>query len=347
MKPKERILAAINIQESDRVPCNLSLSYFVARYNRVTIADYINDPDLRMELQQKTYEELGGSDMVNVIPPCCADSSGNFAFLPVRVKLPGKTLHPDAIPQYAETELMGPEDYKTVTDKGWFRYVREDLIPVAFPEPEVPDQTPVKEQRHDDAWNYRYFNDRDVFLYPSNFVMLPFEVLSFARSMEKFLLDLYQRPDAVLAATEIILQDLVDDALSNINTTTETVVIPANRCSSGFISPRHFEKFAFPHLLKIVESLVSRDLTVFFHLDQDWTKVLSYFREFPAGRYVLHFDSTTDIFKAKEILGDRMCLMGDVPARLFKLGSPRDIENYCQKLIDTVGRGGGFILGAG
>jgi hypothetical protein len=39
--------------------------------------------------------------------------------------------------------------------------------------------------------------------------------------------------------------------------------------------------------------------------------------------------------------------MGDVPAKLFTIGTPRDIEVYCKKLIDTVGRGGGFILGAG
>ena len=43
MKLKERVMAAITLQEYDRTPCNLTLSYLVARYNSVTIEDYINN----------------------------------------------------------------------------------------------------------------------------------------------------------------------------------------------------------------------------------------------------------------------------------------------------------------
>jgi uroporphyrinogen-III decarboxylase len=347
MKPFERVLAAINMQESDRIPCAVSLSFFVAKANGITIADFINDSDLCMELQQKTFESLGGSDLVNIMPPRSTDTPDGFAFLPVKVKLPGKTLPPDVIPQYVEKELMTPEDYKTVVDKGWFRYVEENLVPAAFPESPVSSPAPKTKQRHDYLWNRRYFTDRDVFIYPEKPVSLPFETLSYARSLEKFLIDLYRRPDMVLAAMDAIMSDFVEAALADIDSLTTAVVIAASRFSGGFISPQHFEKFALPQLLQMVDLLVNRNLIVFFHLDQNWTKMLPYFKQFPPGRYVLHFDGTTDIFKAKEILGDRMCLMGDVPAKLFTIGTPRDIETYCKKLIDTVGRGGGFILGAG
>jgi uroporphyrinogen-III decarboxylase len=39
--------------------------------------------------------------------------------------------------------------------------------------------------------------------------------------------------------------------------------------------------------------------------------------------------------------------MGDVPAVLFRLGTPKDVEKYCMKLIQQVGEGGGFILSSG
>ena len=61
--PKERVLSAINLQKSDRVPCALNLNYFSARYNGVSIADFINTPGLYIELKQKTFEALGGSDI--------------------------------------------------------------------------------------------------------------------------------------------------------------------------------------------------------------------------------------------------------------------------------------------
>ncbi len=55
----------------------------------------------------------------------------------------------------------------------------------------------------------------------------------------------------------------------------------------------------------------------------------------------------TDIFKAKEILDGHMCISGDVPASLLTLGTPDDVRVYCQRLIDEVGKGGGFFLSTG
>ena len=75
-------------------------------------------------------------------------------------------------------------------------------------------------------------------------------------------------------------------------------------------------------------------------------KQLEYFTGFPKGSLVILFEQT-DIFRAKEILGDRVCLMGNVPLPLLQLGSPQDVEEYCRKLIKVCGKGGGFILANG
>jgi len=42
-----------------------------------------------------------------------------------------------------------------------------------------------------------------------------------------------------------------------------------------------------------------------------------------------------------------MCIAGDVPAALSSLGTPEEVEEYCKKLIDVVGKDGGFILSTG
>ena len=54
-----------------------------------------------------------------------------------------------------------------------------------------------------------------------------------------------------------------------------------------------------------------------------------------------------DIFKAKEILGDRMCIMGDVPSHLLAFGAKDRVMAYCKRLVQEVGKGGGFILSSG
>ena len=51
--------------------------------------------------------------------------------------------------------------------------------------------------------------------------------------------------------------------------------------------------------------------------------------------------------EGKEILKGHICIKGDVPATMLSLGKPEEITTYCKKLIDTVGKGGGFILSTG
>ena len=70
---------------------------------------------------------------------------------------------------------------------------------------------------------------------------------------------------------------------------------------------------------------------------------LEYLLELPRGKVVCHFE-LTDMAKAKAILGDHLCIMGNVPASLLQVASPQEVEEYCQKLIKVAGKGGGFIL---
>jgi uroporphyrinogen-III decarboxylase len=93
-----------------------------------------------------------------------------------------------------------------------------------------------------------------------------------------------------------------------------------------------------------VDALVKENITHLLHLAGNWNRNLPYLKKLPQGKCILDLDSTTNIFKAKEILGDHMCIMGDVPSSLLTLGTPKDVETYCKKLIDEVGKGGGFIL---
>jgi hypothetical protein len=106
MKPKERVMVAITLQECDWIPCNLTSSYFVARYNGVTIEDYLTDQGLNMELNYKTFEDLGGNDMISLPPLCFGNSPVRLKFLPVLSRRLGIELPSDIIPHYGETERM-------------------------------------------------------------------------------------------------------------------------------------------------------------------------------------------------------------------------------------------------
>jgi uroporphyrinogen-III decarboxylase len=51
--------------------------------------------------------------------------------------------------------------------------------------------------------------------------------------------------------------------------------------------------------------------------------------------------------RAKELLGKDCCLQGNVPSSMIVTGEPAEVRGYCRNLIETVGKGGGFILAAG
>ena len=119
------------------------------------------------------------------------------------------------------------------------------------------------------------------------------------------------------------------------------------RASAFFYSPTIFERFWWPYTRQIVEAFWSEGIVTVFHLDQCWDKNLGYFRDLPRGSAVLALDSTTDIFAARRILGDRLCLWGDVSASLLSIARPEEVSQYCKRLIDEVGADGGFILGSG
>jgi uroporphyrinogen-III decarboxylase len=67
----------------------------------------------------------------------------------------------------------------------------------------------------------------------------------------------------------------------------------------------------------------------------------------PRATCILELDNDTDIYKAKEIVGDWMCIRGNLAPTLLAFGGVDEVEVECERLIREVGRGGGFILGSG
>ena len=68
-----------------------------------------------------------------------------------------------------------------------------------------------------------------------------------------------------------------------------------------------------------------------------------YLTELPAGKILGWFDRT-DLFRAKEIIGDKMCIMGGMPGSLLRVGTPEQVKKLSKQLIDEVGKNGGFIM---
>ena len=109
------------------------------------------------------------------------------------------------------------------------------------------------------------------------------------------------------------------------------------RSASALLAPKLWDEFVFPYFQQVVSALAEKDVISVLHLDQDWTRDLARLRELPAGKCILNPDGMTDIRKAKEILGDHMAILGDVPPGLLASGTPDDVYNYVRDLIKDIG----------
>ncbi|HIC89235.1 MAG TPA: hypothetical protein EYP04_07505, partial [Anaerolineae bacterium] len=65
------------------------------------------------------------------------------------------------------------------------------------------------------------------------------------------------------------------------------------------------------------------------------------------GIDALHLAPEIDIGEAKQRIGDRVCLIGNMhQLRTLLNGTPDEVEQECRKLIAKAGPGGGYILSA-
>ena len=350
MNPRDRIDAAIALQPVDRAPLVPMMDIFSPRFEGVKMADMIRDLDLARETLIKGFDDLGGWDATFLAGGMVSDIGwGNFG---MASKLPGYELGDDDLWQLDEKEILKIEDYDFIIKNGWNAY-----LGLAYPRLGAPCD-PALFFPHLGALAAQ--GVKDTLIWEAKGVQAfagfgpppPFEAVTFSRSLKETVADIFRRPALLEAALDAIQAEQVPFMIGGLLAVKQATkwgnkvaFIGATR--APFLSPPNFERFFWKYLKDMVNQMVAAGITPMLHFDSNWDKYLEKFLELPKGKVVLELDSTTNIFKAKEILKGHMCIMGDVPASLLKLGTPEQVCDYCKKLIDVVGEGSGFILSTG
>ncbi len=173
----------------------------------------------------------------------------------------------------------------------------------------------------------------------------PYDIISHSiRGMSGTMMDMFRQPDKVLEACEKILEMTLDRPMPKPNKFGNIRVFMTNtRGSDDFLSKKQFDTFYWPTFKKLVDALIDRGMTPCIFFEGNFTSRLEYLLEFPKGKMLARLDST-DIYRAKEVLKDHVCIQGNVPSTLLQTGTVQDVIDYCKKIIDVIGKGGGFIL---
>ncbi|MGQ9537518.1 MAG: uroporphyrinogen decarboxylase family protein [Actinomycetota bacterium] len=353
MDSRERIETAIRLGKPDRVPVVPIIDFFSARYGGITQHEMLFDVKKADEALEKTLRELGSIDGQHL----SYAGLGRIMqlFFPTPPVMPGVGGEPpDGQFQFVEKTVMGPEEYLQIEKRGPLRWVL-DKMKLSNPELGKPqgllgafgkafaDIARIK--RSVSRWRGKGVESLVAF----NIVFTPLEYISlFMRSFNEFSLDLFRRPEEVKQASRALMPFMKKQGSLMIRMSgIRRVFMGGTRTSASFLSPRQFEEFALPEWKEMCEFWTARGVTPILHFDSDWTAFFPYLKELPRGKCVLNLDGTSDVFAAKEQLGGHMCIMGDVPATLLKLGEPEEVDEYCRRLITELGSDGGFILSSG
>ena len=372
----QRIEDAVALREPDRVPFIYSSIFWSAKYAGITFQDAMYDIDKYVDATRQVVELLRPDAFSTLLFPFGVTVEG-LDFKPMR--WPGHGADTNSTFQYLDQEFMTADEYDDyIFDPTGF-YLHKYLPRIAgrfgvferfpdfpaamewdvvgavsgFADPdlqagykhlfEVGEQTAACYRKIGEF--ARQMNETGFPLAAGAFCKAPFDhFIDTLRGSKGGILDMFHHKDKLLQAmakARVLL-------LRSVKPTTERshcryVFMPLHWCLDGFMSPDQFKTFYWPELRNIILELIDMDLVPVVFWEGNCTSRLETIADVPRGKAIYRFEST-DMFRAKEVLGDIVCLRGNVPASLLNTGSPEDVDAYCRKLIEKVGKGGGLIL---
>ena len=178
----------------------------------------------------------------------------------------------------------------------------------------------------------------------------PYDILGDTmRGTRGLMLDKFRQPEKIKAAMERLVPQAIDWAVRSNNMTGNPIVfIPIHKGADGFMSDADFKELYWPTFKSVLLGLIEQGLVPWVFVEGSYNERLEVIadEDIPAHRMIWMFDAT-DMERAKAVVGGRQCIGGNVPAALFAMGTPGEMDAYVKDLLGKTAQDGGFILSSG
>ncbi|MDO4983744.1 MAG: uroporphyrinogen decarboxylase family protein [Eubacteriales bacterium] len=174
----------------------------------------------------------------------------------------------------------------------------------------------------------------------------PLNIASFIMSVPEFCVAVKTNPDELHEilekTTALVIKWL--KAQMNVLDDVEGILVLDDIC--GFLGEADYLEFAHPYLKRIFDAF---DVPVkMFHNDNFGNQYVTFPYIADLGINIFNFSNGADIVKARELLGDKVCILGNVaPRDILTAGTPEDVERAVFDQLDRYGSHSGLILSAG
>jgi uroporphyrinogen-III decarboxylase len=378
----QRLLDVYNVREPDRVPVSIPVGFMPAYQAGIDLRTAMYDPAKAVEAWaafNRNFELDFYASAAAVPPGEVMEALGYKMYL-----WPGHGLPADATGfQFVEGEYMTADEYDDlIRDPSdfWIRrylprvfgalepfktlapltnineivHVIPAVMPFTRPEARQSLQALIDAGKELEAWNevIAKMNRRGLELgFPvarQVFAKAPFDIIGDTlRGTQGIMMDMYRRPEKLLKALEAVTEFTIAATLAQAQELRALLVMfPLHKGADGWMSEEQFKKFYWPYLKRFIDALVADGLIVSLFAEGSYNTRLELVNEFPKGSVSWLFDQT-DMARAKQVLGNNCCIAGNVPSSMLFSGAPQEVKEYCRKLIEVCGQGGGFILAPG
>jgi hypothetical protein len=373
----KRVLDAATLKVPDRVPVFGPYQKYPYTFAGVTFKDAMNDYALAREACHK-FVDYFQPDVdfgpILAYPAKPMETLGWNAF-----KWPGHGLGDDTMYQYVEGEYMTDDEYdEFIFDPSdfmlrkwaprqfkalegfsqfvpWRRFMWSGWMNFGFfasPEMKETLRLATKAGEEMNEWwasQAKYWGEINAKGYPLAFAAWdwpPFDILGDTmRGTRQILADMRRRPEKLHDALEIATRIFIEYGSGAAGAPLPFCWIWVHKATRNFMSDAQFAEFYWPYLRRGLLGLVEKGVIPVIYWEADFESRLEHIVDVPPGKIVYHL-SNTNFEKAKAALGGITPLMGNVPNVMLLSGTPDDVRAYCKKLIDVVGKDGGFIMDA-
>jgi len=311
---------ASRLEKLDKIPLALIIdSPWIPGYLGINHMDYYLDPELWFQSNLKIYQEFP-----------------DIIFIPSWWMEYGMAAEPSALGTKIKFwENNTPSEFHTL-------YRIEDID--NFPKYEVEHDAFMALTLHRIRMQKQRILDNGYTL-PIVTSRGPLCTAGFVRNTTNFMMDIIEKPEwahkLIDLSTNLIIDWLKAQAKA-IGDTVEGIFILDDIV--GFIGEEDYQEFAHPYLKRICDAF-PKDWIKIYHNDADINTCLPHLPD--CGFNVLNWGKQTDIADVKNVVGDRMCLMGNVnPLEIGVQGTPEEVFNATLDVLEK-SNGEGIILSLG
>ena len=323
MNSLERVRTAARLGVADRVPVGPYLASWTARSCGISISRYCTDGQAMARAQLLAWEELGQ----DIIFP---DSDNYYLAEGFGCRT---EIHPDALPTLIQPAIAE----------------FEQAFDLPLPDPTRDGRMPVILEAIEAI--HARVGDEVCIRVPGTG---PFSVASSLVGVERFLLEMALiqsgRNETHRAAVEHLLdlttRTLIAFGLAELQAGAHLIQCGDSLASTNVISPEMYRIWVLPRQQQVFQAWKQAGALTALHICGDNTRTLDLFAQ--TGADIIAIDHAVDLALAKQKIGGRACLIGNLdPVAVMLQGTAGQVESAARGCLEAAAPGGGYILGTG